>query len=106
MKKSTAFIFIIIALIVGFKFGSITNRRVPDSTRSYVDMTPIPTLNAYSSTKKSVHDYIANKKTKKFHKPTCSSVRQMNESNKKYYYSVTRQSMIDEGYSPCGRCDP
>ena len=51
-------------------------------------------------------DYIANKNTKKFHYPNCRSVKQMKESNKKFFYDVTREYMIEQGYDPCGNCDP
>lgn len=51
-------------------------------------------------------DYIANKNTGKFHYPGCSSVKQMKESNKVYFESVTREYMIEQGYDPCGNCDP
>ena len=49
--------------------------------------------------------YIANKNTKKFHYPTCSSVGQMKESNKKYL-NCTRDQAMQQGYDPCGRCCP
>ena len=51
-------------------------------------------------------DYIANKNTKKFHYPGCKSVKQMKESNKRYFNGVTREYMIENGYDPCGNCDP
>lgn len=51
-------------------------------------------------------DYIANKNTKKFHYPGCNSVKQMKESNKKFFYGVTRDYMLEQGYDPCGNCDP
>lgn len=50
-------------------------------------------------------DYIGNKNTKKFHYPSCKSVKQMKESNK-YYYTGTREEMIAKGYEPCGNCHP
>lgn len=49
--------------------------------------------------------YIGNKNTKKFHYPTCSSVGQMKESNKKYL-NCTRDQAIKQGFDPCGRCCP
>ncbi|MBQ5523483.1 MAG: hypothetical protein IIT86_11870 [Oscillospiraceae bacterium] len=49
--------------------------------------------------------YIANTNTKKFHFPSCSSVSQMKESNK-WYFTGTRDELIDMGYDPCGRCHP
>ena len=50
-------------------------------------------------------DYIANKNSKKFHKPDCSSVSRMSESNK-LYITATREEMIADGYIPCGVCNP
>jgi peptidoglycan hydrolase-like protein with peptidoglycan-binding domain len=50
-------------------------------------------------------DYIANKNTKKFHYPWCSSVDQMKESNK-WYFTGSRETLIKKGYVPCKRCDP
>ncbi len=51
------------------------------------------------------YTYVGNKNTKKFHKPSCSSVKQMKDSNKKYF-DCSRDEIIDNGYSPCGRCNP
>lgn len=50
-------------------------------------------------------DYVLNTNTKKFHYPSCSSVKQMAEKNKEYY-TGTRDELIDMGYDPCGRCNP
>ncbi len=49
--------------------------------------------------------YIANKNTKKFHYPSCSSVADMKESNK-WYYEGSRDDLVNQGYSPCKRCNP
>ena len=49
--------------------------------------------------------YIANKNTKKFHYPSCSSVSDMKEKNKKPL-NCTRDEAISQGYDPCGRCNP
>lgn len=51
------------------------------------------------------YDYILNTNTKKFHYPSCSSVKQMKEKNKSEY-TGTRDKVISRGYSPCGRCNP
>ena len=50
-------------------------------------------------------DYILNLNSKKFHYPSCKSVKQMKEANKGYY-TGTRDEVIAKGYSPCGNCDP
>lgn len=49
--------------------------------------------------------YILNTNTKKFHYPSCSSVDQMKESNKKVY-TGSREDIINQGYVPCKRCNP
>lgn len=48
--------------------------------------------------------YIGNKKSLRFHYPTCRSVSQMNEKNKVEFHS--REEAIDRGYRPCGDCNP
>ncbi len=49
--------------------------------------------------------YILNTNTKKFHKPDCSSVSGMVESNRKQV-KTTRSELIEEGYAPCKNCNP
>ena len=49
--------------------------------------------------------YIANANSKKLHYPDCSSVDQMSEHNK-VYLNCTRQQALNQGYDPCGRCEP
>ena len=49
--------------------------------------------------------YILNTSTMKFHLPSCSSISSMSEENKKSVNS-SKSSLIKEGYSPCGRCNP
>ena len=50
-------------------------------------------------------DYVLNTNTKKFHYPTCSSVKDMKAKNKKEV-NWSRDKVIDEGYDPCKRCCP
>ena len=49
--------------------------------------------------------YILNTNSKKFHRPTCSSVATMKPSNTKQSNNV-RSDIISQGYSPCKRCNP
>ncbi len=49
--------------------------------------------------------YILNTNSHKFHLPSCSSVDSMSEKNKEDYYG-TREELIDQGYEPCGSCQP
>ena len=49
--------------------------------------------------------YVLNTNTHKFHYPTCDSVADMAEKNKKIS-SEDRDALIEKGYSPCKRCNP
>lgn len=49
--------------------------------------------------------YVLNTSTKKFHLPSCSSVKKISSSN----YSTSSESkntLISQGYSPCKKCNP
>ena len=50
-------------------------------------------------------EYILITNTKKFHYPSCSSVKQMKASNKKEY-TGSRDDLIAQGYDPCKKCNP
>lgn len=49
--------------------------------------------------------YVANMNTKKFHYPSCSSVRQIKAENR-WDYTGTREELISMGYDPCRKCNP
>lgn len=49
--------------------------------------------------------YVLNTNTNKFHNPSCSSVKQMKDKNRKDY-TGTRKEIIDMGYDPCKKCNP
>lgn len=50
-------------------------------------------------------DYVLNTNSHKFHYPSCASAQKISEKNKQYY-TGTRDELIEQGYSPCGNCDP
>lgn len=50
-------------------------------------------------------DYILNANTKKFHRPTCASVKRMSETNK-VVSTQSREALIEQGYEPCKNCNP
>ncbi len=57
---------------------------------------------AAHSTAQTSGNFIGNKNTKKFHKPTCSSL----PADHNRVYFNTRDKAIGEGYVPCKRCNP
>ena len=52
-----------------------------------------------------VQTYVLNKKSRRFHRPDCPGIVKMSEKNRKEY-TGTRDELIDQGYVPCGTCDP
>ena len=72
----------------------------PNSTQQ----TPQPTDSAMNG--ESVgQTYVLNTNTKKFHIPTCRSVKQMKDKNKEDFCG-SRDEVIAKGYSPCKICNP
>lgn len=49
-----------------------------------------------------VGNYIGNINSKKFHLPSCHTL----PAEKNQIYFDTREEAIDNGYSPCGNCNP
>lgn len=50
-------------------------------------------------------EYVLNTHTMKFHYPDCSGVSQMRDSNKEVV-TENRETLMQEGYDPCGMCNP
>lgn len=66
--------------------------------------TPAPTAEP-TPTAPPVKDYVLNTNTMKFHKTSCSSVKDIAEWNRKDF-TGTREDVIAMGYQPCGKCHP
>ena len=49
--------------------------------------------------------YILNTATGKFHRPDCSAAQKLSD-DKKETYTGTRESLLTDGYEPCGICKP
>ncbi|MDO4663912.1 MAG: DNA/RNA non-specific endonuclease [Erysipelotrichaceae bacterium] len=50
-------------------------------------------------------DYVLNTRSHKFHDPSCDSVDDMSQRNRKDVHE-TRDDLIAQGYTPCQRCNP
>lgn len=59
---------------------------------------------AFASASTSEAAYIGNINSKKFHRPSCASVKDMAEKNK--VTLASREEAIAEGYTACGSCKP
>lgn len=53
----------------------------------------------------SAQEYILNTNSRKFHLPSCSGVDDIKKENRQDY-TGSRELLIKQGYSPCGRCNP
>lgn len=71
---------------------------------SHVDEPTTPTVPDIPQTTPG-RKYILNTNTKKFHYPSCSSAKRIAAKNKKEVI-CTRDELIEDGYDPCGHCDP
>lgn len=94
--------------IKGFQDGSAASEKAYKNTLTQIRSRESAKTSAFPAEKESSptnNYYVLNKKTKKFHKPTCGSVSQMKEANKEISYE-TRTQIIADGYSPCGNCNP
>lgn len=60
---------------------------------------------AVQETQREACDYVVNTNTRKFHRPECSSVKDIKEKNRKDFHG-SREELIEEGYEPCKRCNP
>ena len=90
----------------GIKINYATgNSEAEDGSAPYGRSATVSNPTQSNNDNSSSASYIGNKNTKKFHYPTCSSVGQMKESNKKYL-NCTRDQAIQQGFDPCGRCCP
>ena len=50
-------------------------------------------------------EYVVNTNTKKFHDPSCSSVKDTLAKNRKKV-TESRDTLLQQGYEPCGKCKP
>lgn len=89
-------------IIIDYANGSSGERTVETTVTAAPKQTEAYTT---SDTEKQSMTYILNTNTKKFHYPSCSSVEQMKEKNRKEF-SGDREDVISQGYSPCKRCKP
>ena len=66
---------------------------------------PTTTKKADSGASNSEIDYVLNTNTGKFHKPSCSSVKDIKPENREDFKG-SRDAVINRGFDPCGRCHP
>jgi len=87
-------------------YGTDSARRC-DTLEAYADQVRRTLgLTAFANTLMGItRDYVLNKRSKKFHYPDCSGIRDMSPRNREDF-TGTRDEVIAMGYSPCGICKP
>lgn len=86
-----------------WKAGEPTQTQDSSDT-SHINLTPEEQQSTQTQQATAVQ-YILNTNTHKFHRPSCSSVSQMKEKNKKIS-NESRENIIEQGYEPCKKCNP
>lgn len=76
-----------------------------DNWVSSTDASDTVTPTAGPSDASEAQDYVLNTNSKRFHEPNCSGAADISEKNRQEYYG-TRESLIEDGYTPCGNCKP
>ncbi len=77
----------------------------PAQTPEIVAITPTAPTEAPAVTRSVEETYVLNTNTLKFHKPSCSSVKDIKEANRKEV-TMSRDDIIAQGYQPCKKCNP
>ncbi len=130
MKRKTALILVALLLIFSVGCGSSEQEtreiapaaptqqaqpeKTPESTEQ-PEATPTPTPELVviepteatdaTATRAIEITYVLNLNTMKFHKPKCSSVKDITENNRKDV-TMSREEIISQGFEPCKRCNP
>lgn len=85
--------------------GIVINYKDGTSTLSGKEDSDNGSREAEGSSDQIEYNYVLNTNSKVFHYDTCSSASSIAEHNKKSC-TATRDEMIADGYSPCGKCKP
>ena len=100
-KDTHYFAVFIIGVVVGVVFmGLLMRFGAPSGSDVSVSAYKAGSYSVTASNAK----YIGNQNSYVFHKTSCSSVKQMNSSNKVYFAS--RQDAVSAGFHGCQRCNP
>lgn len=84
--------------------NEIEQLKLSKSNNSYIKTTSTSNIDNTSSTPSS-STYILNTNSKKFHKSTCASAKKIKDSNRETF-DGSRDSLINQGYTPCKNCNP
>ncbi len=81
---------------------TLTVKTLGGSIQPRAPTSSAPDNKSSQSTAQTSGNFIGNKNTKKFHRPSCSSL----PAEKNRVYFKTRDEAVSAGYVPCKRCNP
>ena len=95
------------SVVASTPFMTASPSRSPAPTRSPTRVPPytIAPKSTAASTPIPGTNYVLNRNTKKFHKPSCSEVKRIKDSNRVDYFGIYSE-VINMGYVPCKKCNP
>ena len=64
-----------------------------------------PSYEKYLTEEDVEETYVLNTKSKKFHLPECEGAQSISEQNRETY-TGSRNALVEQGYKPCGSCNP
>ncbi len=82
----------------------LTPRILPDSYYDEEESEAGTDLQRMPPSDETESAFVGNKKSHVFHRSTCSYASSMNEKNKVEF--TTRDEAIENGYTPCSKCNP
>ena len=83
--------------------ATVTETETPKYEQPIEDVPAVPSN--FSESRTDDYTYVLNTNSKKFHLPSCDSVRDMKAKNRKDVKWI-RDAVIEAGYQPCKRCNP
>lgn len=89
----------------GVRLDYATGDNWADNTVKAAEDTGATTNSEENNGNTNVTTYVLNTRSKKFHLPTCSSVPTIADHNRQEVAS-TREALLNDGYTPCGKCNP
>lgn len=85
--------------------SQLDGNSVSETTPAETTVATVPDNQVSTEKQSQEKTYVLNTNTHKFHNPSCSSLKQMNDSNRQDY-TGTRDDLIAMGYEPCKKCNP
>ena len=85
--------------------GTVAGETTPPLAPTETPAAAAPASPAPTESQPQGQTYVLNTNTRKFHNPSCSSVKKIKDGNRQDY-TGSRDDVIAMGYDPCKKCNP